>query len=230
MPWVTDKQGNRDYKLSLFAKEELPTWGEVYEEFWKYQQFFYDPKDADMQKEDLYWKIPHRKYLIAIVCNQFNKMIFEDKFNYHNINIDYNGEKCEITDIRFTCVIPSEEDGSIDDYKNWYNSIFCGTSCQPPIYTIPLPTGKGNPFIVNTYPRINVNDIGYMQLIPVVSFNTSTERNMLYILYPYEEEYMIVMEEFIKQYKEYFDEPVGWKNEDSRKSIIIGSELTSHCK
>jgi len=75
MPWIKDCNGNDKYIVSTYAKEELPTWQEMYNWLQK-KEYIHDPSVDDYIEQ--YWNIHHRLYTIAIVCNELNKMIFED--------------------------------------------------------------------------------------------------------------------------------------------------------
>ncbi|MCM1220104.1 MAG: hypothetical protein NC548_37000, partial [Lachnospiraceae bacterium] len=65
MPWVLDENGNKKYTPSIYAKEELPTWNEFYNEFYKSGNYTYDG-GKDVFEIDPYWKIPRKKYLLAV--------------------------------------------------------------------------------------------------------------------------------------------------------------------
>ncbi len=190
MPWTTDENGERKYKVSLYAKEELPTWNEVYEWISGENALVYDPTDKS-QELDPYWKIPVRKYRLATICNQFNKMLFEDGM-YQSL-IDKLSQDSDpniysnILDIRFVLemfpdpdtikkmgLAKSDIDG-VNIYNDSMNKFIKekslgDPSTPPPIYTIPLPNGERNPFITNDFPRINVNDLDMYPLciVPVM--------------------------------------------------------------
>ena len=67
---------------SIYVKEDLPTWSEVYYEFYKNKTFSFDHEDDNQLNDiDKYWKIPRRKVLLATVANQFNKMLYEDGYS-----------------------------------------------------------------------------------------------------------------------------------------------------
>ena len=186
MPWYVDANGQRKYRLSMYAKEELPTWSEVYDEF--YMNQYYDDRtyytDEMLTKIDPYWKIERYKVLLATVCNQFNKMIFEDgyksilqkAFEQERYYEDEAGRSVELVDIIFTCDPYTGREG---------NPRYDTLNVAPPIYTIPLPTGKPNPFIIGKHPRSDitkftdplefraiidldtgVDEYDYMQIVP----------------------------------------------------------------
>ena len=158
MPWYIDRNGERKYKISMYAKEELPTWSEVYDEFYTdkyYEDRGVDPEDPRWTEMDPYWKIEHYKFILAAVCNQFNKMLFEDGYIAtlkeelvkNGWFVDDKTGECTIVDLIFTCDPYTGEEG---------NPRYTTLNCTPPIYTIPLPTGKPNPFITNGHVRSDI--------------------------------------------------------------------------
>lgn len=198
MSWITNKDGVKEYKPSIYAKEELPTWDEIFHVWFEKKMFYYHPDNSEHQELAPYWNIPYRKYMILIICNQLNKMLFEDGYyqpmlDYLNSNAYireyYNGE---ITDIRFVCEnipylqmnkLPIEDrkcivkdwreiaDKMDDQESDYFHKYKIGIKEAPPIYTIPLPTKNENPFITD-YPRISSDDIkGMISVIPLLKIN-----------------------------------------------------------
>ena len=169
MPWKENPETKeKDYELSLYAKEELPTWSEVFNDWFNGKHYIYDPNYPSHQELDKYWKIPRKKYLLAIVCNQFNKTLFEDGKKEKLLDFINNETKVgygwTAVDVRFVIegLYPDNlfpEKYTVDEYNkitsDRLNEIFVndGSTTPPPIYTIPLPTGKDNVFIVNGHPR-----------------------------------------------------------------------------
>lgn len=212
MPWKMNKFGESKYVVSVYTKEELPTWGEVYYDFFKNEINFYDPNNKEHQTPDLYWKIPKRKYILAIICNQFNKMLFEDGLRNEIIELL---KDVDVVDFRFSIQ-------SIKSYENINKAIEkfnIETDINPPIYTIPLPTGKKNPFIINDFPRINVNDLkGFLSLYLWIVIKPDNEESKLLELSTLSENnnqllYDKIMEYMMKIFIEYFEgDAVGWKD------------------
>lgn len=227
MPWNENKNGEKVYILSLYAKEELPTWGELHE-LYSRGKYFYDPEDQDDQSLDIYWKIPRQKYLLAMLCNQLNKMIFEDHFDYHKCLC---GEKkrSRVIDLRFMLTDPPE-----DGLDKWIIDQLFETSYPPPIITVPMPDGSKNPFIVNNHPRININDLGYIKLIPVLMLGDEAGNKSINVLNNENEDTSecrnYIIDGFFEEYKKYFEEPVGWKDKDPKPTYTIGVDIATHCK
>lgn len=233
MPWI-DKDGSREYKVSAYAKEELPTWSEVYDEFYKRKSFIYFPDKEEDQVLDPYWKIPRLKVLLATVCNQFNKMIFEDDVKNEMLKSLYaDNDYCRNpVDIRFICEI----DDAVNCKINWSQILIkknVGMFLPPPIYTIPLPTGKRNPFITSKRERININDISTpMSVYPIISYKPEDGSTVfyapVYIDDMQRDGYMRVLESMMKTFKDYFEgSGIGWKDKDG--NLIESDPMKRSC-
>lgn len=214
MPWKEDKFGEYKYYVtSIYTKEELPTWGEVYYDFYKNNIFFYDPNNEKHQVNDLYWKIPKRKYILAIICNQFNKMLFEDGMRNKLLDLLKDDN---VVDLRFS-IQSIKSMNNIDKISREFNM---ETNMAPPIYTIPLPSGVKNPFIINAFKRINVKDLkGFLSLYLWIVFKYNNEESKLLELSSLNENtnqilYDKIIELIMQPFIEYFEgEGVGWKDE-----------------
>lgn len=78
MPWITNPDYDvKEYTASLWSKDELPTWGEIWE-WWNSS----DRGDVytESGERDRYWNIDPKLYIIGMMCNQFNKMLLEDRY------------------------------------------------------------------------------------------------------------------------------------------------------
>lgn len=265
MPWFNSTTGEHvyspsdyngldelKYKASAYVKEELPTWSEVYEDFYLNKIFTYDG-ESDM---DLYWKIPHNKFLIAVVCNQFNKMLYEDNLKaeileelnkvfkltsdpivvpnpisiinnqlMYTATISYGKKELKITDeITDICFNCGDENTRMRFVADFQQQGASIFNQLPKIYTIDLPNGKPNPFIRSYENRINVNDIGdNISLWPHVLHNNGKG---LTSLSPSSDEFNIIINVMIKRFKEYFDGIIGWKDQNGK---LIG-ETCESCK
>lgn len=78
MPWIKNEQGDEIYLVSEFSKDELPTWFELHEEFYKQKWFTFDMINKDDLIIDRYYGIPHKYIVMKFVTNQLNKMLTED--------------------------------------------------------------------------------------------------------------------------------------------------------
>lgn len=220
MPWIKNNAGEDEYHVSLYAKEELPTWDEMYTEFYKRELFSYTKDDTEL---DPYWKIPRAQVLLTTCCNQLNKMIFEDKVD---LNIDMAG-----ADIRF--IIEGYTNpfmvktfyGTIKTFDRyrldqdlWYEKHLLGKGNPPPIYSIHNPNGIENPFITNKHPRIYIQDedktgYGTLRLLVTRDRFTWSYGPMLRSVIYYQ-----VIDKLMEQLKEYFEggEVPGWKDADGK--------------
>lgn len=179
MPWIKDMHNIDRYIPSLYTKNELPTWDEVYNEFYKKELFFYDPKNPkDKYDLDPYWKIPRKLYLFATICNQFNKMLFENNYkdtviNFVNMEFlkelnnndsPFHGYNFNLLDIRCKCGPPTPPIISKDNLHkdvmllSTYNDCFNIDMDKPPmIYTLPHPKNIPDIFITNNHKRQNIS-------------------------------------------------------------------------
>lgn len=211
-----------EYRPSIYTKEELPTWSEVYEEFYLNNQFMYDSNNINDQIEDNYWKIPHKKYLIAIVCNQFNKMLYEDMLMPQITEKISKAINIPVKSLQFVF-------GQIDkpqhiheiSTEEFFKDIY-------EIYTIPLPTGKENPFILSQYNRIDVSKMdGNLFLFPILDMSIDDDKRIS-SPYLYNVIFHKVIEVMIEMYKEYFEgENIGWKDSDGK--LIEGDPSCHTC-
>lgn len=224
MPWKINENGEREYVVSIYTKEELPTWAEVYEDFYKGRVLFYDPNDESHQKLDTYWKIPKRKYILAIICNQFNKMLFEENMKNSIIESIHN---MNIIDIRFI-IDPIKK---FDDIINVdINEI--KTEIAPPIYTMPLPNGKKNPFIINKHKRININKLDKILALSLLVTIEKDQEPITLFISPIDDQqtylYDKIMKKMMYPYIEYFEgSGIGWKDENG--NIMELDPLKRNC-
>lgn len=221
MPWYQDQNGELVYQLSCYTKEDLPTWNEIYRVFYKRKITEYFPGvDTD---EDPYWKLPLNMVIIAMMANQFNKMLVEDDKMESLIN--YLHEKFEgakrITHVYWILFQNMEE-----EVTNTATALTDIAACSramlptilteyegkqyPVIYELPQPDGKENPFIVNDHPRTNVKLMdGTLMLIPVYATEDDKAIDV-----PYDDYLQACMDFMIAPMREYFEgDKVGWKTE-----------------
>lgn len=235
MPWITLNNGEKKYKPSIYTKEELPTWNEIYTDFYKGNINYYHSKSNDQYELDMYWKIPRKKVILVTMCNQLNKLLYEDGKLSKTLDFIHQEILNNPIDIKFTCDIldtldkipiahqeylNSSYENYLDRWVEKINKLGVGNRNHPPIYTIPLPTGVENPFIINNDTRINVNDIDEdMCLTPIILFDT-TEGNKIYNPRPFDddskEDYDKIIKFLLKDVIEYFENGIGWKDEDGK--------------
>lgn len=216
MPWIKDEHGNDKYLVSDYTISELPTWAEIYDEFYKNELYNIEKYVAFPDTQDLYWKIPHKKFLMIVVCNQLNKMLKEDEYESKLIEL-----------IKDECGIDSYEHVSFSLLPtNDYDIV-----TEPPIYTVVHPTGKKDIFITNMRTRINsdelpnkltlsinlayTNNVGGKEVLRL-AMDEAMSHEWEYSLY------MMIMEYMMKNIVNYFEgESIGWKDDNGH---IIESE------
>lgn len=225
MPYIDDVNNEKKYIPSKYAKEELPTWNEIYNEFFKEKAHFYDPTDESHQVEDLYWKVPHRKILLGWICNQFNKMLFEDNakkplLEWININMK-DHFPLGVKDIHFI-LFSNNNDG--------YSDCTCTYDDLPVIYTCEIPsTGKRSIFASNL-PSKNIKDFaGSVQLRINLEYNDgatqgiisdNTDNNIFWV----------IVANLIKDIIVYFEgDFVGWKDDNGKPLVGTGPEIKPGC-
>lgn len=227
MPWHTDENGEVRYTVSLYTKDELPTWTELYAECYCGEKFCYDPKNVGHQIRDPYWNIPKRKFILATVCNQLNKMLFEDGKLAETLAFISSEILPGTIDIRFSC--EPIDDGvskmmSSDDKEHWARCVtdaLVGEKFTHPIYTIPNPNGTPNFFIINkTIPRRDISTMNkFLCLHPYILFedpNGSKSNLMIYTPLPFiddqKDDHHKIIEFLLKDVIGYFSGEIGWKN------------------
>lgn len=221
MPWRTDENGNDVFVLSTYAKEELPTWNEIYEVWYKDKMFHYDPDDPNDQEPDVYWKIPRKQYLIAVICNQFNKMLYEDGkmdalkqllFDEGIVPTDH-----QIEDISFIA-----ENGIDENLPRFLKNHNIGDPNKlPPIYVFPMPDGSRNPFIINNHPRIDITTVpGLIGVQPVISSTFNGDDGAYKLT---DDQYDTIIDFMVRPMMMYFEgDCVGWKDKDG--NVITANE------
>lgn len=200
-------------EISKFSVNELPTWEEIlrwYKEYHIKGDNTFDPsKDRAIHR---YWKIPEKRVMFALICNQFNKMIAEDGYMSGLSDIINN------SDIGITCL---------------HSVSFCLTLAEIPelmsrpsekrfnIYNITKPGSTIDPF-ASGHPHLCVNDITVVPSDPLmvtpVLVGDGDEYNMQSILRPHpdstceELQYNTIIEYMMTPFKEYFGgEAIGFK-------------------
>ena len=232
---------------SIYVKEDLPTWSEVYYEFYKNRVFSFDPT-IEYQSDDIdkYWKIPRRKVLLTTVTNQFNKMLYEDGYSERFVTFLNNNITHNVVSAMFTCelITPPKELRTIDSYTQYMRDYDKWSSKYldhflkdrpikeaPPIYTLSIPNGKPNPFITcdEDVDRINVDDLnGYLCIHPIL-FIEENDHKYAYCptaFVPAQNvDWTKIIDWMMIPYIEYFENGVGWK--DNNGNLIASDKVTT---
>lgn len=213
MPWIKDINNDDKYVPSIYAKEELPTWIEMYEDFWLKKSFKYDKENPD-DKLDIYWNIPRKKYLMATACNQLNKMLIEDKV-FHDKVIEYIHSTCKnsflksgIKDIYFVMV-------NSNMYQDTFDEL-------PVIFTFPHPKGIKNPFIISNTPRVDISDDSSYSMSLIIKGLFDLR------LYWNSKIFLDTLTFMMKDIIDYFEgEGIGWKDKDGH--LIESKNIENNC-
>ena len=153
-----------EQKVSNYTTDDLPTWGEIWEQFWLNKVFFYDPLDPAhnvegmtpntnpeelLNREDPYWKMPHRMLLLGWVANQFNKMLFEDGC-IEKIAPFLRKRMDKPEDAEIDMVFFLQDDDSLE----------CPHPMEmnPMVYFVTRPNGERH-FLATKHPSINMGDL-----------------------------------------------------------------------
>ena len=95
-------------ELSLYCKDELPTWEELYN---FYLKGIYDYDYSRDTEIDPYWKRPAQLMQLMWFCNQLNKFCLEGDFDF-KVQFTLGNESPNNPSI-YTCKIPSTNQYSI---------------------------------------------------------------------------------------------------------------------
>ena len=225
MPYVEDVNNEKKYIPSKYAKEELPTWNEIYNEFYKEKMCLYDPLNELHQTGDLYWNVPHRKILLGWVCNQFNKMLFEDGakvsiIEYINAHMK-DTYPSGIKDIYFTLLEP-------DLMESQYSYIDL-----PVIYTCEIPsTGKRSIF-ASDLPSKNIKEFNSLIQLCMITVDNNGSDCDINDMRDSEEcmgEYWHIISVLLKDIILYFEgDFVGWKDENGKPLTGDAADIKPGC-
>lgn len=220
MSWIKDQNGEKKYKVSIYTKEELPTWSEIYEEFYKKNICDWSPNIDNHQIKDLYWKIPRRKILLAMMANQLNKMIFEDGMRSDVLDYISQRMKKKCIDIRYVCDKINDKLNVSESWNAMLNRYYVGMDNPPPIYTYPMPNGSKNIFITSErISRIDISQIDHnISIFPIIMFQDNEQKSIYCPMHDVsfqKQDYYTLLDFILRDIIQYFEgSGVGWKDED----------------
>lgn len=190
MPYITQPDGSLKYVVSRWTKDDLPTWHELYYDFYLPHEYSYTP--GNYQLIDHYWKIPRKVYLLATASNQLNKMIGEDGDKQNTLR--YLNHKYFI----------GADNMGFRLNPDIQSNLFEGD----PIYALPHPKGEKNIFAVKDVEyRVNVNEMLRDPISLRLCVHTSDGNEIA----PYGITNDIVAY-ILQSVISYFEGSVGWKN------------------
>lgn len=209
MPWKLNREGYLYYEVSKYVKEELPTWDEFYHDFYQQKQYRYDP--TIHTEADLYWEMPRRLYLMSIACNQINMRLFE--FNemptvIQQLNSAYYHYIDHVNPIIFQGLYAVlQYDGCDID--------------RIPTYHITREKYV-NPFVQAYKSRLDVRSLVEKPCALIFVGIINGERE---VIDPDNYLYDMIMDIQMARYADYFENGVGWKDEDGN---VITSPPIDH--
>lgn len=175
--------------MNIYCKDELPTWHEMYYEFWSKKLFQFNPLiDNEM---DLYWNTEHNRMILGFACNQLNKMINDSKEEL-------------LTFVRQL----------FDNYKikNFYfilsNDIDINDDGIPCIYSLKIPSTKKFSIFSTEYKRKDLQEITQNIELKIIIVESSYDFK---IIDTSQAEFIEILSKVINPIIEYFTEPIGWK-------------------
>lgn len=220
MPWTTDASGEKKYVVSIYDKDCLPTWEELYKQFYKKRMFNYEPHNRGHNfQNDPYWNRPARKMILAWACNQLNKMVFEDGVDviqFLRYKYGTSFEKVHFILVNDSIIKEGERE-MCDEIINLIQ-----LKCAPPIYSCNIPsTGKPSIFQSN-HPHIDIDNLDHpIQIVAVASNDVG-----LYI--HTSEELEEVIRFVLKDVINYFENGIGWK--DAEGNILPSDQPSKKCE
>lgn len=210
MPWKLNKEGYLYYDVSKYVKEELPTWDEFYHDFYQQKQYRYDP--AIHTEKDLYWEMPRRLYLMSICCNQINMRLFE-----------FNEMPTVIQKLNSAYYHYIDHTNPLIFQAPFYAALqYDGCDLdRVPIYHI-TKEKYVNPFVQSYESRLDVRTLleKPCRLVFVSTINGERE-----VIDPDNYLYDMIMDILMARYVNYFEDGVGWKDEDGN---VIASPPIDH--
>ena len=220
MPWTIDDAGEKKYVVSIYDKDCLPTWDELYNQFYKKRLFDYDPyNDSHNSKCDHYWKRPARKMLLAWACNQLNKMVFEDGVDIAKALRTKYGlpfEKVHFVLVNKSTISKERQtlEGQVIDLIQLKEA--------PPIYSCEIPSTSQPSIFESSHPHIDIDSLGeHIQLVAVASTDEA-------LSVPTSEELYDVIRFVLSGVINYFENGIGWKDKDG--NILPSDQPSKKCE
>jgi hypothetical protein len=195
--------------ISLYDKDCLPTWGELYNEFYFSKKAEYNHLDMIM---DPYWKQPRQKILLAFVCNQLNKMIFEDHINPIPIVRELFGKEYDWIEFK---LITQTDDAFVTGKP---------PNTPPVIYHAKNPSTNSFSVFTSYHPHVDIETIEGDIFLMILLMDKSNCPGMIFGEEP---KFWKVIDYILKDVIIYFGKHIGWKDKDGN---VIPSEKMEHCQ
>ena len=210
MPWKNKEDGTSEYVLSNYTTEELPTWSEMYNGF----------KNIDSYDDKPYGETTYKKYIISVVCNQLNKMIFEDGYDIPVMKYLKEHVSENIIDCRFIAEDIDLDNLSLNDIISKYSI----SEKIPFIYAY----NKDDIFVAaSKAQRIYITSEGInITSVKMIMKISNGESYKLQVLKEGNCDYEHIMDILFECYKSYFGDSIGWKDKNGN---VIWTTPNNRC-
>ena len=217
MPWKKNDNGEDVYIPSIYSKNDLPTWEELYRWYKTMEKHWWGFTEAARLTDKIpYWDIPERLYLCAVCCNQLNKMRHEDGLCSNQEFMDSLNELLKdntlmedgfrIINMSFSIFYPEQND--IESVMNTIYTLsykrdpFTNQEKQNILFNVTGVTAN-----IGLTPILHIQTENEVKLVPVASSETTGK----------------IATFMLKDVIEYFEgNKVGWKD-------IISDKSTQRC-
>jgi hypothetical protein len=219
MSWKKGRSGERVYVASIYDKDCLPTWDEIYNKFYKQQMFRYDPNNSDHKLSlDAYWNRPYRKMILGWMCNQLNKLIFEDGIDAVQFLRNKHGVPFHRVYFVLAEEDPSQEDAIFMDNMDHYFQL----ETAPEIYSCKIPSTNEYSVFSSEHPHVNIDELdGPIRIIALTS-------NKMGISMGSTEQFWELVTFVLKDVINYFENGIGWKDDDGK--VIPSDQCCKKCE
>ena len=208
MAWIRDDKNEPKYVESIYDKDCLPTWFEI-NEFITNKAYVYDVSvDTDM---DIYWKRPVKLLRLGWLCNQLNKMVFEDKFSYAGLQKEVD-IAWSFNHISF--VLAKDSPSALIEHINDDLTI------APPIYQCKLPGKDTYSIFKSSHPFIDIDTLGdHVELIVYLYNDDGENGDHVFgaagrFVSHESESFEPILSYILKDVIQYFSGTPGWKDEN----------------
>ena len=175
--------------MNIYCKDDLPTWNEMYYEFWNNKLFYFNPSDHN--EMDLYWNTEHNRMILGFACNQLNKMISDSKEQLlsfiQNIFNDFN-------------------------IKNFYfilsNDVEISEDTIPCVYALKIPSTKQFSIFSSNHKRKDLAEINKNIELKLILVKSTYDFQIIDIANPI---FNKILNKVMVPIIDYFTEPIGWK-------------------
>lgn len=175
--------------MNIYCKDDLPTWHEMYYEFWNKKLFYFDPSDHN--ELDLYWNTEHNRMILGFACNQLNKMISDSKEQLLSFIYDI------LNDLNI---------------RNFYfilsNDIEISEEGIPCIYSLKIPSTKKFSIFSSNHKRKDLAEINKKVELKLILVKSSYDFQIITIDNP---KFKEILNKIMIPIIDYFTEPIGWK-------------------